>query len=69
MTYDIWRAGVYALPDEVERLTAERDTAFKRGVAAMREAAAKLVEREVEGWMQLGLSGDIRALPDPEDKP
>jgi len=36
--------------------------------AAMREAAAKLVEREVEGWMQLGLSGDIRALPDPEDK-
>jgi hypothetical protein len=37
-------------------------------VEAMREAAAQLVIREVEGWMQLGLSGDIRDLLIPEDK-
>ncbi len=54
--------------DEVKRLTAERDAAYRRGAEAMREAAAQLVIREVEGWMQLGLSGDIRALPIPEDK-
>ncbi len=34
----------------------------------LREAAAQLVIREVEGWMQLGLSGDIRALPVHENK-
>jgi hypothetical protein len=47
---------------EVER------AAFARGAEAMREAAAQLVIREVDGWMQLGLSGDIRDLPIPEDK-
>jgi hypothetical protein len=45
-----------------------REDAFKRGAEAMRESAAQLVHQEVEGWMQLGLSGDIRALPMPEDK-
>jgi hypothetical protein len=50
-------------------LTSERDAAFARGAEAMRESAAQLVHREVEGWMQLGLSGDIRALPIPKDVP
>ena len=52
--------------DEVLRLTAERDAAFARGVAAMREAAvAELFDKAhylSEDW-----ADDIRALPDPED--
>jgi hypothetical protein len=53
----------------VEQLADIERAAFRRGAEAMREAAAQLVIREVEGWMQLGLSGDIRDLPIPEDKP
>jgi hypothetical protein len=71
---------VERLTAEVERLRADplpaaawvrevQQAAFARGAEAMREAAAQLVIREVEGWMQLGLSGDIRALPVHENKP
>lgn len=56
---------------QIERLTAERDAAFKRGAAAMREAAADLFEGTADKaglatmptWAEF-----IRALPDPEDK-
>ena len=60
---------------EVERLTAERDTAFSRGVAAMREAAA-VVAGPNPKWPQplydrvhQARADAIRALPDPEDEP
>lgn len=86
------REDVSALLAEVERLRAELDTvgealaatsikcdyAFSRGVAAMREAAAKYFD---ERAARLHAAGDaitatayspnaqiIRALPDPEDK-
>jgi len=52
----------------VEQLAQIEQAAFRRGAEAMREAAAQLVIREVEGWMQIGLSGDIRDLPIPEDR-
>jgi hypothetical protein len=55
-------------PERRIRRQADVNAAFARGAEAMRESAAQLVHREVEGWMQLGLSGDIRALPIPEDK-
>lgn len=51
-----------ALLAEVERLTAERDAAFRRGVAAMREAAVNAVS------FHSYADEIIRALPDPEDK-
>jgi hypothetical protein len=67
-----------ALLDEVERLTAERDAAFKRGAEAMREVAASHFEERAR---QQRLVGDyimapvhdasaqrVRALPLPEDK-
>jgi hypothetical protein len=80
--YGIFGADLRALLDEVERLQREnieylcnltsadliRTDAFRRGAEAMRESAAQLVHQEVEGWMQLGLSGDIRALPIPKDE-
>lgn len=49
---------------EVKRLTAERDAAFRRGVKAMREAAAQIADAHCVP----GTSKQIRALPDPEDK-
>jgi len=69
-----------ALLDEVERLTAERDTAFRRGVEAMRNAAARecwMVSDELadipdmmsEQGAAQNCATRIRALPDPEDKP
>jgi len=78
------------LQQEVERLTADplpaaawvrevERAAFKRGVAAMREAARMSFVSEAEKWRSEGdvemeirylrLAGDIRSLPDPEDKP
>lgn len=65
---------VPALLAEVERLTAERDAAFQRGVAAMREAAV-LASRENIGCRHMvchsceSPAAVIRALPDPEDTP
>lgn len=69
---------VPALLAEVERLTAERDAAFKRGVAAMREAARTYFVDEAKKWQREGdeemelrylrLAGEIRAIPDPEDR-
>ena len=64
---------------EVERLTAERDTAFARGVAAMREAVVKSVTCHFPTinaggncglctFCDAALDKRIRALPDPEDK-
>ena len=51
---------VLALHAEVERLTAERDAAFRRGAEAMRESLALAV---------IGpMANAIRALPLPEDK-
>jgi len=50
-------------------VTAERDAAYRRGAEAMREAVVDLVVREVETWMKLGLSDDIRHLQIPEDAP
>ena len=50
--------------DEVLRLTAERDAAFARGVAAMREAAASHFS-VVAPYDYV--APRIRALPDPED--
>ena len=72
-------ADLRALLDEVDRLNIERDTAFRRGVEAMRNAAAR------ECWMVSDELADIpdmmseqgaaqhcatriRALPTPEDK-
>lgn len=46
-------------------LRAEAATAFARGVAAMREAAAVWVE----DFCSFSKAARIRALPDPEDKP
>ena len=48
---------------EVERLTAERDTAFSRGVAAMREALLQRFDWHGD------VADRIRAEPVPEDKP
>ncbi len=46
------------------------DKAFKRGAEAMREAAAEMIEREIDSLMlRAGLAAGIRALPLPEDKP
>ncbi len=54
-----------------EKAIGERDAAFKRGVAAMREAAAQHLEYPRGGGMletrYLRLASEIRALPDPED--
>jgi hypothetical protein len=46
-----------------------RKCSYRRGAEAMREAVIDLVVREVETWMKLGLSDDIRHLQIPEDKP
>ena len=46
-----------------EKAEAERDAAFARGVAAMREAAARRCDDH--DWVH---AREIRALPDPEDK-
>jgi hypothetical protein len=56
----------------------ERDAAFSRGVAAMREAARMHFVNEAKKWQAEGEAllelnalrdaGAIRALPDPEDK-
>lgn len=47
-----------------ETLVKQRDAAFKRGVAAMREAAAVWVA----DFCSFSKADRIRALPDPEDK-
>ena len=49
--------------DEVLRLTAERDTAFARGVEAMREALLQRFDWHGD------VADRIRAEPVPEDKP
>jgi hypothetical protein len=58
--------------DEVLRLTAERDTAFARGVAAMREAAAQRCEiSPIHGEKTTTArkyADAVRSLPDPEDE-
>lgn len=70
----------YTLLAEVERLTAERDAAFQRGVAAMREAAAKecwnasdeladVPDMESEQGTLQNVATRIRAIPDPKDTP
>ena len=51
-----------------EKAEAERDAAFRRGVAAMREAAAH-VKHSCGYCSRAALQRKIRALPDPEDKP
>ena len=56
---------VVVLLAEVERLTVERDAAFQRGVAAMREAAAQHFDCPAPFDF---VAARIRALPDPEDK-
>jgi hypothetical protein len=65
--------------DEVERLTAERDDAFQRGVAAMREAAVEIASKRANlpkhsdldsAWCRSAecILNELRDLPDPEDK-
>jgi hypothetical protein len=52
---------------EIERLTRERDAAFRAGAEAMREVCA--VELEEFGVAHLDIAArDIRALPIPEAK-
>ena len=53
---------------EVERLTAERDAAFSRGVAAMRERLAAVFDADVFPFSREVVRKAIRALPDPEDR-
>ena len=75
-------ANTNALLAEVERLRAELDTvgevlaatslkcdyAFRRGVAAMREAAASVIEAKVSNpYINRRMAEEVRALPDPED--
>ena len=65
--------------DEVVRLTSERDTAFARGVAAMRQAAVEIASKRANlpkhsdldsAWCRSAecILNDLRHLPDPEDK-
>ena len=51
---------------DLERMLAD---AYRKGAEAMREAAAQVVERQVDSLMwRLELAADIRALPLPEDR-
>lgn len=69
---------VIMLVEEIERLMNERDTAFARGVAAMREAAAKHLIDEARAYQNMGVettatvhtrrASEIRAIPIPEEK-
>jgi predicted nucleic acid-binding Zn-ribbon protein len=67
------------LQQEVERLTVERDAAFSRGAAAMREAAVAVaskranLQRFTDSDLAWGRSAEcirdeLRHLPVPEDK-
>jgi hypothetical protein len=63
--------GVAALLDKLDRLTDERDAAFRRGAEAMREAAAQALSTQGNGYYGLtgsGVAKTIRALSIPEDK-
>ena len=71
---------VIPLLAEVERLTAERDAAFERGVAAMRAAAVEIASKRANlpkhsdldsAWCRSAecILDELRHLPNPEDKP
>ena len=71
---------VIPLLAEVERLTAERDAAFERGVAAMRAAAVEIARKRADlpkhsdldsAWCRSAecILDELRHLPNPEDKP
>jgi len=55
---------VAALLDKLDRLTAERDAAFRRGFNAMREIA----NERLEVLDYLSAAHEVRAIPTPEDR-